>query len=239
MRSQAIAERLGPGIGLERLRCAEAVRRHACDSNSNAQLDLDLGALRLVRDVSDRVERAPQVGNRLLVGAAAAGLGGGALVIGDGAHELVTALEMLRQLGRDRVQAAGPRGLQSAADPRMTERPARQRQAVVEKLAVKVVTESVKLGRRPVGPGGRAGLDDEDALPHQPRAGGFDRVLAGLQRGGNRGSREFAADDAGGGEQFTVAVIEVIDLPVDEAAHVVRDRHDRAGRRRRRGCTAN
>ena len=98
------------------------------------------------------------------------------------------------------------------------------------------MTESVKLGRRPVGPGGRAGLDDEDALPHQPRAG-FDRVLAGLQRGGNRGSREFAADDAGGGEQFTVAVIEVIDLPVDEAAHVVRDRHDRAGRRRRRGCT--
>ena len=56
-------------------------------SNSNAQLDLDLGALRLVRDVSDRVERAPQVGNRLLVGAAGQGLGGGALVIGDGAHE--------------------------------------------------------------------------------------------------------------------------------------------------------
>src|SRR5262245_15794856 len=126
--------------------------------------------------MSDRVESALQVGNGLLVRAAAQSLGSGALVVRDRARQLVAALEVLRQLGGDGVQAAGPCGFQSAADPRMTEPAACRRQSVVEELTVEVVAESVMFTGRPIRPRARTGLDDEHAVPSQACAGDFYRL---------------------------------------------------------------
>jgi hypothetical protein len=43
-------------------------------------------------------------------------------------------------------------------------------------------------------------------------------------RGRNRRGREFAADDARRHQQGAVALAEIVDLSIDEARHVVRDR---------------
>ena len=116
--AQAVAQRLGPGVGLQHLGRAESADRHEGGADRHPQLDLDLGALDLVRDVSDGVEGAPQMTDRLLVGAAAQRLGGGALVMRNGARQLVAALEMLGDLGRDRVRAGSPRRLRAGRPTR-------------------------------------------------------------------------------------------------------------------------
>ena len=90
--------------------------------------------------------------------------------------------------------------------------------------------ESIKLCARAVRPSGRSGLDDEHALPGQTRTGDLDLIDVDLERGGNGCGRKFAADDAGRGQQVTVALGQLVDLAVDEAAHVVRDCDDRARR---------
>ena len=137
---------------------------------------------------------------------------------------------MLGKLRSDRVEPAGPRGFEPPADPRMTECAACRRQAVIQELAVEIVPEGIKLCARAVRPSGRSGLDDEDALPRQTRAGDLDLIDIDLERGGNGGGREFAADDAGRGQQVAVALGKFVDLPVDEASHIVRDCDDRARR---------
>ena len=197
---------------------------------SNEQFDLDPGALDLVSDRPNGIERPLQMTDCLLVGTAAQGLGGGALMVRDRAHKLVAALEMLRQLRRDRVQPADPGGFEPAADACMAQGAACRRQAVVQELAVEIVPEGIKLRARAIRPSGRSRLDDEHALPRQTRAGGLDLLDVDLQRGRDGGGREFAADDARGRQQVAVALVELVDLPIDEASHIMRDRHDCAER---------
>ncbi len=79
----------------------------------------------------------------------------------------------------------------------MTQGAACRRQAVVQELAVKIMSEGTKLCVRAVRPSGRSRLDDEHALPRQTRAGDLDLIDVGLERGGNGCGRKFAADDAG------------------------------------------
>ena len=92
--------------------------------------------------------------DRLLIGAAAHGLVRSAVVVRDRAHWLVATLEVLGQLGSDCVQPAGPCGFEPPADPYMTECAACRRQAVVQKLAVEIVPEGIKLCARAVRPSG-------------------------------------------------------------------------------------
>src|SRR5262245_40444337 len=117
--AQAIAKRLGSHIGVQHLGCAEATKRHEGCSQRDAQFDLDLDALGLVSDVSDGVQRVPEMADRLLIGALPQRFGGSALMVRDRARQLVAALEMLCKLGCDRIQSASPSGFQPAADARM------------------------------------------------------------------------------------------------------------------------
>src|SRR5579863_486306 len=93
--------------------------RHVDRADADVQLDFHLGTLGLIRDVSDGVERAPKVAQRLLVRAAPQRPRGGALVVRDGASKLVAALEMLRKLHCDHLKPAGPGSFEPATDPCM------------------------------------------------------------------------------------------------------------------------
>jgi hypothetical protein len=66
--------------------------------------------------VPDRIERPLQMFDRLLVGGAPQCLGGRTLMVRDGTHRPVGAVEMLGQLRRDRLKAARPRRFESSAD---------------------------------------------------------------------------------------------------------------------------
>ena len=118
----------------------------------------------------------------------------------DGARTLLATLEMLSDLGCDDIRAGCPGGFQTGTDSRMAQRASRRRQPLVQELAVEIVPEGVMLGRRPVRPAARTGLDDEHALPSQARAGGFDGLDIGSKRGGDGRSRELAADDTRRGQ---------------------------------------
>ena len=157
--AQTFAKRLGPGIGLEHFRRSKSSRCYEGGAEPNAQFDFDLGTLDLVSNASNGIERPPQMVDRLFVGAAAQGLGGGALVVRDRARKLVAALKMLRQLGGDRVQLP----VQAASSRRPTRawlrRAARCRQTIVQQLAVEIMPEGVKLRARAIRPCGRSGSE--------------------------------------------------------------------------------
>ena len=130
------------------------------------------------------------------IGATAQRLGGGALVMWDRVYRLVAALEMLRQLRRNRVEPLAPGGFEPAADADMARRAPRRRQATVQQLAIEIVPERVEVCGRAIRPRVRRCLIDENASARQPCAGGLDRIDLALQRGRGGRGREFAADDA-------------------------------------------
>src|SRR5437879_4693439 len=68
--AQAIAPGLRPLIGCEHFGRTEPMGGYVDGADADMQLDLELGALGLIRDVPDGVERAPEVGERLLARAA-------------------------------------------------------------------------------------------------------------------------------------------------------------------------
>ena len=151
----------------------------------------------------------------LLVGAAAQGLGGGTLMVRDRRHRLVAAIEMLRQFRGDRVEPAGPGGFEPAANACMAQGATSRRQAIVQELAVEIVLERTKLRARAIRPSGRSGLGDEHAQPRQARAAGLGSLDVDLHRGGDSGGRKFAADNTRGRQQAAVALIKLVDLPMN------------------------
>src|SRR5262245_13695715 len=86
--------------------------------------------------------------------------------------------------------------------------------------------EGIELGKSSVRPSRRNTLDDEHALPRQPRAGRLDVLDIDIQCSCHRGCSEFAAHDARCCKKVTVTLAELIDLAIDEASDIVRDRHE-------------
>src|SRR5215470_6486415 len=105
--------------------------RYVDGANADVHLDLKLGALGLIRDVPDGVERAPEVAERLLARAAPKRRGGGALVVWNRARKLVASLEMLCKLHCYHLKPAGPGSFEPPADPRMTPGAPGRRRAVI------------------------------------------------------------------------------------------------------------
>ena len=91
---------------------------------------------------------------------------------------------------------------------------------------MEIVPEGIEFGQGSIRPSGRNTLDDEHALPRQPRAGRLDFLDIDIQCSCDRGCSEFAAHDARCGEKVTVTLAELVDLAVDEASDIVRDRHE-------------
>src|SRR5215472_5900437 len=158
---EAITQHLGSGISFEHLGRAETLARHEGCSDANAQFDFDPNALRLVRHVPKGAERALEMANRLLICTTAQGPCRGALVVGDRPTRLAAAFEMLRDLGRNRIQVTSPGLLEPYADARMALGATCRRQSLVKQLSVEIMAEAVQLRQRAIGPSGRAALDNE------------------------------------------------------------------------------
>src|SRR5688572_4740921 len=131
---------------------AEPAYGHVRGPHRHLQFDFDLVALGFVGDMPDGIERATQMSDRLMVGAAPQCLGSSALMVRNGPSRRVTAFEMLGDLGGDGVGAGGPGGFEAGADSRVTLCSSRRGQPLIQKLAVKVMAEGAELGRRTVGP---------------------------------------------------------------------------------------
>jgi hypothetical protein len=224
--AKPITEQLGSGISFEDLWCCVAHAGYEGGSGRDSQIDFDPGALGLVRNVFDPLERAPQMLDCLLICAATQGLRGSALVMGNCPGKVACALEMLGELGRNRLQLARPCGFEPTADARMTQGTARRRKSIVQQLAMEIVPEGIELGQGSIRPSGRNTLDDEYALPRQPRAGRLDCLDIDIQDSCNHGCSEFAPHDARRREKVTVTLAELINLAVNEASDIVRDRHE-------------
>ena len=175
-----------PSVGLQHFWRSESPCRHKGRSERNAQFCFGLRALGFIRNLAYRLERAPQMGDCLLVGTAAQGLVGGALMVRD-CVKLAAALEVLGQLRRDRVQPISPRGLEPMADTRMARATACCRHPFVHKFAVEVMPKSIEFCPRAIRPSGCTRLDDEHTLPCKARACPFNLQSIGPQRGCNRG----------------------------------------------------
>src|SRR5262245_17339535 len=193
-----VTQHLGLGIGVEYFRGPETTHSDVGSPKSNVELDFEFGAVAFVGDIFDRGEGAPEVDDRLLVGAAPQGLGGRTLVVRDRARKLITALEMLGEFGCEDVKSAAPGSLQPATNTRVTEGPSRHGKPVIKKLAVEVVAEGVKLGKRSVRPSLHTRLDDEHALARQSGARQFDNLAVALHCRGRSSGRELRADHTRG-----------------------------------------
>src|SRR5262249_20378286 len=224
------AKCLGPGISLQHFRRSKSLDRHEGGAESDAQFDLDSRALNLVPNVLKGVERPPQMADCLLVSATTQGLGGCALVVWDGPRNFVATLKMLRHPRRDHAEPAGPGRFQPTADASMAQGPPRRRQAVVQQLTVEIMPEGVELCELTIWPSGRSGPNDEHALQLQGRAAGLNLLDVNLQCSRSGGGRELATDDARRSQQVAVALAKIVDLSIDEAPDVVRDRDDRTRR---------
>jgi len=130
--AKPITEQLGSGISFENLWCYVALAGHVGGSGRDPQIDFDPGALGLVRNVFDRLECAPQMLDCLFICAAAHGLRGSALVMGNCPDKITSKLEMLSELGRDRLQLAGPCSFETTTDARMTQGTARRWKSIVQ-----------------------------------------------------------------------------------------------------------
>src|SRR5689334_11861898 len=102
--------------------------------------------------------------DRLPVRTAAQRPTGGSLMMRYRAPGLIAALEVLGDLGCDRIQPAAPGKLEPGANPCMTERSSPCRQPFVEKLAIEVVAKGVELSDVSVRPNLLTGRDNENAL---------------------------------------------------------------------------
>ena len=83
----------------------------------------------------------------LFICAAAHGLRGGALVMGNCPDKFTCKLEMLGELSRNRLQLARPCGFEPTADARMTQGTAGRWKPIVEELAMEIMTEGIALGK--------------------------------------------------------------------------------------------
>ena len=162
----------------------------------------------------------------LFIRAAAHGLRSSALVMGNCPHGLACALEMLGEFRRNRLELAAPCGFEPTADARMTQARRVAGSRSYKQLAMEIMAEGIELGKSSIRPSGRNTLDDEHALPRQPRAGRLDFLDIDIQCSRDRSRSEFAAHDARCGEKVTVTLAELIDLAIDEASDIVRDRHE-------------
>src|SRR6476660_4819640 len=95
----------------------------------------------------------------LFIRAAAHGLRGSALVMGNCPDKLTCKLEMLGELSRNRLQLARPCGFEPTADARMTQGTARRWKSIIQELAMEIMPEGIALGKGSIRPSGRNTLD--------------------------------------------------------------------------------
>src|SRR5215813_5574675 len=130
--TKPITEQLGSGISFEDLWCCVASAAHEGGSNGDLHIDFGFRPIGLIRNVFDRLERAPQMLDCLFICAATHGLRGSALVMGNCPDKITCELEMLGELSRNRLQLATPCGFEPTADARMTQGTARRWKSIMQ-----------------------------------------------------------------------------------------------------------
>ncbi len=220
---------MGPGEGRLQLRGGEPAGGDQRRAEGHLGDQLGLVPLRPLGKAGQGGQQGLQVLDGLTGGAAAHGLHGRRLEVGDRPGLVVAGQEVGGQLGRVAVGVRPVGPLQPVGHGGVEPGPPAGRDAVVEHRPVQVVGEAEPRRHGPVRPGHRAGGPQEAAVAGQGRAAPLDRLDGpGAVAGGGGGGE---LDPAHGGrlQHGQVVGVQPFQLQLEQAAQVLGDLAGAAG----------